>query len=210
MKAKIYNMQGEETGEMDLPAGLFEIPVIEAVVHEVVRGMMTNRRVPIAHTKTRGEVSGGGRKPWRQKGTGRARHGSTRSPIWVGGGITFGPRKTRNFKVKINKKTRRQVIRMAFSDKAGAGKILLLEGFAFESGKTKDLLKILTALPVGKKTLFIVGKPEPKLVAASRNLQQVHTVTANAIDLIDLLRYETLLMPKEAISVLEKTYGISR
>src|SRR3989339_449677 len=116
MNAKVYNIEGKNVGTVELPARLFGVEVKPEVVHQVVVGKQSNKRQVLAHTKTRADVSGGGKKPWKQKGTGRARHGSSRSPIWIGGGVTFGPRKDRNFGVKINKKMARKALAMALSD----------------------------------------------------------------------------------------------
>ncbi|MBI4133330.1 50S ribosomal protein L4 [Candidatus Uhrbacteria bacterium] len=209
MKTKVYNLEGNIVGEMDLPSALFEVPVREAVVHEAVRIARANARTTIAHTKTRGEVRGGGKKPWRQKGTGRARHGSIRSPIWRGGGVTFGPRSTRNYTVKINRKARRAALRMALSDRAQHDKVVLLEALALPEGKTKQLVGILNKLPLGKRTLVILPARGTELMRASKNIEKITTVTANAVSLVDVVRHDTLLMPQATIPVLETLYGKS-
>lgn len=203
----MYNMQGSEIGEMELPAALFEVPVKTGVVHSVVKGIMGNRRVAIAHTKMRGEVSGGGKKPWKQKGTGRARHGSTRSPIWIGGGVTFGPRSNRNFSVKINRKARQNALRMVLSDKAARAKVFILDDFVLPEGKTKFMAKLAQSLPMGKNVLFVLPAKHELAMRAVRNIPNVRVVTANALPLEDVLRYETLLMPKATLPVLEQLYG---
>lgn len=207
VKAKMYNMQGKEIGEVALPAALFEVPIKTGVVHSVVKGIMGNRRVAIAHTKTRGEVSGGGKKPWKQKGTGRARHGSTRSPIWIGGGVTFGPRSNRNFSVKINRKARRNALRMVLSDKAARAKVLILDDLVLPEGKTKYIAKLAASLPIGKKTLLVLPAKHELVMRAVRNLPNVKAVTANALPLEEVLRYETLLMPQSTVPVLEHLFG---
>ncbi len=205
--AKVYNMQGVEVGEMELPAALFDVPVKKGVVHQVVKNIMGNRRTAIAHTKTRGEVSGGGKKPWRQKGTGRARHGSNRSPIWIGGGVTFGPRSNRNFSVKINRKARRNALRMVLSDKAARAHVFLIDEFVLPEAKTKFMAKLAQSLPIGKNMLFVLPAKHELAMRAVRNIPNVKAVTANALPLEEVLRYQTLVMPKATLPVLEQLYG---
>ena len=137
MKTKVYNLEGKETKEMELSDAVFNVKVKPSVVHEVFVAQRNNTREPWADTKNRGEVSGGGKKPWPQKGTGRARHGSIRSPLWKGGGVTFGPLSTRNYKTKINKKTRRVALRMCLTDKLANGALWVVEDFIFANPKTK-------------------------------------------------------------------------
>lgn len=207
MKAKVYNLKGEVVGEQELPAGIFEVPVRARVVHEVLRAAMANRRVGVAHTKTRGEVRGGGKKPWRQKGTGRARHGSTRSPIWIGGGVTFGPRPTRNFSVKVNRKARRAALRMALTDKAKESQVILLDDTNGLTGKTKQVANLMKILPLGKKTLLVIPEKNELTMRASHNLPSLRVVTANALGIEDVLRYKSLLLPVATLPVLGKLYG---
>lgn len=145
-KVPIYNQAGEEVGSQELSEEIFGVKPRESVVHQVVVAMLANRRQVLAHTKDRGEVRGGGRKPWRQKGTGRARHGSIRSPLWVGGGITFGPTKERNFKQKINDKMRRKAIFMCLSDRVQDGKLVLLDKMSVMEGKTKEMVGLVNKL----------------------------------------------------------------
>jgi large subunit ribosomal protein L4 len=146
LKIKVYNQEGKEVGEEKLDPAVFGVKVKPELVHQAVVAQMAKARVPIAHTKTRGEVRGGGKKPWRQKGTGRARVGSTRSPIWRGGGITFGPRKNRVFAQKINKKARRKALLMCLSDKKASGWMVVLNKLELGKGKTKELVKVLESL----------------------------------------------------------------
>lgn len=207
VKAKIYNLKGEAVGEEVLPANLFEVPVKANVVHEVLRGLMNNRRQPLAHTKTRGEVRGGGKKPWRQKGTGRARHGSTRSPIWIGGGVTFGPRSTRNFSVKINRKMKRAALGMALTDKAESGMVILLDEIRGLAGKTKQLADLAKILPLGKKTLFIIPEKNELVMRACRNLPSLRVVTVNAFSMEDVLRHKSLFLPVATLPALQHLYG---
>jgi large subunit ribosomal protein L4 len=146
MESTVYNQQGKVSGKISLPEGIFGLPWNSDLVHEVVRLMNSNARSPIAHAKTRGEVRGGGKKPWRQKGTGRARHGSTRSPIWVGGGVAHGPRNEKNFSRKINKKARIKALFTILSRKYKDGEILFIDSLSIAAPKTKDAKTILTSL----------------------------------------------------------------
>ncbi len=207
MKTKVYNTEGNIVGETELPATLFEVPVKEALVHEAVRVARANARASIAHTKMRGEVRGGGKKPWKQKGTGRARHGSIRSPLWRGGGVTFGPRSNRNYALKMNRQARRAALRMALSDRAAHGKVLVVTELILPGGKTKEFHRILGTLPIGKRTLVVLPASDKQIVRASKNLTQVTTVTANAVSLLDTLWHDTLLMPQATLPILEKLYS---
>src|SRR3989339_2063986 len=143
MKVKVYNLEGKETGEMNLLDSVFGVKIKPEVVHEVFVALQNNQREPWADTKSKGEVRGGGKKPWQQKGTGRARHGSIRSPIWKGGGVTFGPTKERNFKKKINKKMARKALLMAISSKAKNRQLLVLDEIKLNQAKTKEMALIL-------------------------------------------------------------------
>lgn len=207
MKTKLYNMEGNIVGEVELPSSIFEVKPNPELVHEAMIIARGNRRVAVAHTKTRGEVRGGGKKPWKQKGTGRARHGSIRSPIWVGGGVTFGPRSVRNFTRKLNVKARRKALRMTLTDKAVMDKLVVLDMLTLPEAKTKLLAATLKKLPTGKRTMVILPESTPAIVRASRNLPNVLAVTANALPFLEVLRHETLVMPKATLPVLEKLYG---
>ena len=206
-KVTLYNLDGKAVGEVQLAPNLFEVKPVDALVHEAVIAQQANSRVAIAHTTTRGEVAGTGKKPWKQKGTGRARHGSRRSPIWVGGGITFGPRSERNFAVKLNRKTRRKALAMALTDKVATDCFVAVDTLATTEGKTKTLSAILKKLPSsGKKTLIVL---EPKNVAAARaarNLPRVTTIRANSLNVVDLLSHQCVIASKDAIDVIHQTY----
>jgi large subunit ribosomal protein L4 len=146
MEAPVYNQQGKSAGKISLPEGVFNVPWNADLVHEIVRLMNSNSRTNVAHTKTRGEVRGGGKKPWKQKGTGRARHGSTRSPIWVGGGVAHGPRNTQNYDRKINKKARTKALFSILSKKFKEGEILFVDAVNFSTPKAKEAKAVLTSL----------------------------------------------------------------
>ncbi|MFH1404488.1 MAG: 50S ribosomal protein L4 [Patescibacteria group bacterium] len=206
-KVNLYNLEGTTIGDVELDNRLFEVKADEALVHEVVVAQAANSRVAIAHTKTRGEVAGSGIKPWKQKGTGRARHGSRRSPIWVGGGITFGPRNTRNFSKKINKKVRDKVLAMVLSDKVANENFIAVESFDLAQPKTKELFNALKSLPKsGKKTLLVLVSSDVSASRAARNIPKVSTIPANSINVIDLLSNERILVSKAAIDVIQKTF----
>lgn len=207
MKVPVYNIEGKEVGATELPKEIFEVEMQKDLMHQVATAQMANKRQVSAHTKTRSEVSGGGRKPWRQKGTGRARHGSTRSPIWVGGGITFGPRKNRNFKQKINKKMGRKALFMALSEKAKRGQLLVLEQLSFEKPKTKAFQAILNALPVKEKSSLVVMPHQEKGVMLSvRNIKKAKAILAKQLNLLEVLSKTYMVMPKDSIQVIRETF----
>ncbi len=161
IEAKVYNQKGKEVGKIDLPEAVFGLAWNADLVHQTVVGMQANARTPVAHTKTRGEVRGGGKKPWRQKGTGRARHGSTRSPIWVGGGITHGPRNDKDYTKKINKKMRAKALYTVLSEKLRKGQVLFVEELALDNIKTKEAESIVKNLAGIKGFEKIVGTKKP-------------------------------------------------
>ena len=202
----VYNQEGKRTGEMELNDRIFGLPADISLVHQAVVAARANARRSIASTKTKGEVSGGGKKPWRQKGTGRARQGSTRAPQWVGGGITFGPRAERNFSIKINKKARRKALFSVLSDKLAGVKLLVLEGVKIEPAKTKTMAALMAKLPVEKTVLMVAPKSDALLLRMVRNLPNVKLVTAGSLGLMDALTYRTILFLKDAVPVFEKIY----
>jgi large subunit ribosomal protein L4 len=214
MKVKVYNQQGEEVGQTELPAEVFDVAMNRDLVHQAVVTQMANARKVIAHTKDRSEVRGGGRKPWRQKGTGRARHGSIRSPIWIGGGVTFGPTKERVFVKKINKKMKRQALSMALSSKVKDGEMILLDKLELAEAKTKKLMEIIKNLSsvikkdLTKGSLIIMPATDEKIIRASRNIPKIKTLRADSLNVKDVLSYKYLLMPQEAIKIIQKTYQI--
>ena len=208
-KVKVYNTEGKVVGEKELSAAVFGVAINPTMVHEVMVGLMANARQPLAHTKNRGDVSGGGKKPWKQKGTGRARHGSIRSPIWVGGGITFGPRSERDYTKKINKKVKQKAFLMSLSDKTADERLVLLETLESKNGKTKDFAALIGKLPVkGKLTVVTPGKDE-KLSRSARNLKKIHLVGAGHIGLMDVLKSDFIIMSSATVDKLESMYAKS-
>ena len=205
-RVTLYSIDGNKKGELDLEDSLFGVKVNPALVHEAIVAQTACSRAPIAHTKTRGEVAGTGKKPWKQKGTGRARHGSRRSPIWSGGGITFGPRSDRNFAVKMNRQARRKALAMVLSDKVANDRFVAVEHLNGE-GKTKELSQTLGRLPTAGKKILIVTTPENKLVSrAARNIPEISTIPANALNIVDLLRFEYVLITEPAVAMVTQMY----
>jgi len=207
MKVKTYNQKGEKVGETDLPKEIFEVPLNLDLVHQVILVQTANQRKKIAKTKDRGEVRGGGKKPWRQKGTGRARHGSIRSPIWRGGGVTFGPTGKEVFEKKIPKKMRRKALFMVLSQKAKENLILVLDKLEIEKTKTKLMKEILDRLFLKNGSgLLVLPKVDEKIIKATRNISKADTIQAKDLNVLDLLNYKYVLMPKEAIKVIKETF----
>jgi large subunit ribosomal protein L4 len=202
----VYNETGSQVGSLALSDALFAVKPEQAIIHEAMVAQRANARRAIANTKTRGEVSGGGKKPWKQKGTGRARQGSIRSPQWVGGGITFGPTSERNFSVKINKKLKRKALFMALSDKVQNQKLLVLESMATTSAKTKYAASVIAKLPIDRNVLLIVPGASAVLMRMVRNLQNVKLVSANSVNLIDFLTYRSVVFLKDAVPAFEGLY----
>lgn len=216
LKIKVYSQNAEAVGEMELSAKVFGVKVNPALVHQAVVTQLANRRKVIAHTKDRGEVRGGGRKPWRQKGTGRARAGSSRSPIWIGGGVTFGPRNERNFKMAINKKMKQKALLMALSDRVAGERLIVVDKLAMAEFKTKTFKKIVEKIADNSKRaaeeklkpsiLIIVEKKDDKLDYSARNLQGIELLNLNNINIVDLLKYKNLILTKSAVEKLAEKY----
>lgn len=205
-KVKVYNMQGKVVGEEKLEPRIFEMEAKPQLIQLAVKTQLANARLPLAHVKTKAEVRGGGKKPWRQKGTGRARAGSIRSPLWRGGGKSFGPRKERNFKLKINKQAKRKALFMTLSDKVKNKKIILLDKLEMPKIKTKDFLKILSKLPVSKTILTILPASDKNIIRSARNLPYIKTILADSLNVVDVLGHEYLLIPKNSLEIISKTY----
>ncbi len=208
MKIDVYNKSGEKIGQAVLPKEVFDVKVVPDLLHQVVISQMANRRQGTAQVKDRGEVRGGGRKPWRQKGTGRARHGSIRSPLWKGGGVTFGPTKDKVYERKIPKAMRKKAILMVLSAKAQNQLLILLDDFKIASKKTKEVAQILKNLPCKNQSALIVSPDyEPDLVRAGRNIPQVGITPAKDFNALDLLSFKFLIMTKGCIKILQEMFG---
>lgn len=212
LETKIYNQKGEVVGELGLSEKVFGVKASEALIHQAMVTQMANERQVLAHTKGRSEVRGGGKKPWKQKGTGRARHGSIRSPIWIGGGITFGPTKERNFKKKINKKMKQKAILMALSDRAANKSLIVLDKLEMTDYKTKDFNKMLKLLKpqdakIKRNFLVVNDKKDEKVMSSGRNLAGVKVLNLENINILDLLRCKNLILTAEGVKKLEERYG---
>jgi large subunit ribosomal protein L4 len=210
-KIEVYNLQGEVVGDVELSPKVFAVTPNLALVHQLAVAEAANARKSIAHTKTRGEVRGGGKKPWKQKGTGRARAGSIRSPLWKGGGVTFGPRSNRNFSLKVNRRQFRQGLFMILSDKLAAKQIWILDSLKLEKIKTKELAAILKKLQdkpgiPAKGVNLLIAAPDKHLEYSARNLPKVDVLQVKDLSVRRLLGRPGLVILQAALPVLEKTY----
>ncbi|MGE5584191.1 MAG: 50S ribosomal protein L4 [Bacillota bacterium] len=196
--APLYNMNGDKIGEYELPDSIFGVRVNEAVLHEAVVMQLATRRQGTAKTKTIGEIAGGGIKPWRQKGTGRARHGSRRSPLWRGGATLFGP-VPRDYAYKLPKKVRRLALLSALSSKAQANEILVLDSLALPEPKTKDMAAVLQRLDAEGKALVVVREPDRNIELSARNLPGVKTLGPSGLNVYDILYHEKLVFTRDAV-----------
>ncbi len=216
MKADVYNLNNEVVGTVELPDTVFGVRWNAALIKQVLDAQLANRRSPWAHTKTRGEVSGGGKKPWRQKGTGRARHGSTRSPIWGGGGVAHGPRNDRDYSQKVNKKMKQAALFAAISRKVKDGEVKVFDSLALEAGKTKPfasaLQMILNMTKRAKRydVLLVAanaGASNKNLFRASSNLQKAKALDASSLNVYDIVNHKNLFLDKQAVATIAKHYS---
>jgi len=223
MKTPIYNIEGKEINKIDLPSQIFELPWNADLVHQVVTTMATNARQPIAHTKNRGEVRGGGRKPWKQKGTGRARHGSRRSPIWIGGGVTFGPRNEKDYSRKLNKKMKAKALAIILSQKLKDNEIIFVDSLNLSAPKTAEAKNRIVSLAKvagfeklatkRKNTALIsLGSKDNNIKKSFANFSNFLTEEARNINPIDLMNYKYLVFvnPEETVKVLSERINIDK
>jgi large subunit ribosomal protein L4 len=203
VSVKVYNMAGEEVSKMNLSAEVFGIEPHQQAMFDAVQVEQANQRQATAKTKVRHEVSGGGKKPWRQKGTGRARSGSSRSPVWVGGGTVFGPVGNQNFKISQNKKEHKLALKSALSLKTKEG-LVVVDEIKFEDKKTKNFVNFLEALKVGTKALVVVDEITEEIFASSRNVGFAKVVTSDNISVLDVLNVDNLVMSKASIKTVEE------
>jgi large subunit ribosomal protein L4 len=212
MTTDLYNLQNEKVGTVELPERVFGAKWNAALVKQVLDAQLANRRSPWAHTKDRSEVRGGGKKPWRQKGTGRARHGSTRSPIWVGGGVSHGPRNDRDYSQKVNKKMKHAALFAALSRKNKEGEVKVFDTLAMNAGKTKMLASSLNQVLTMKKgekrydVLLIANADNKNLFRASSNLQKTKTLDAESLNVYDVINHKNVFIDKEAVATIVKHY----
>ncbi|MFR5487782.1 MAG: 50S ribosomal protein L4 [Lachnospiraceae bacterium] len=200
----VYNMEGNEVGTLELNDAVFGVEVNEHLVHMAVVRQLANKRQGTQKAKTRSEVSGGGRKPWRQKGTGHARQGSTRAPQWTGGGVVFAP-KPRDYSFKLNKKERRAALKSALSSRVAENKIIVLDAFNMEEVKTKKFKAVMDALKVSKA--LVVVDDNNNVVLSARNIPDVKTASTSTINVYDILKYDTLVVTQDAVATIQEVYA---
>ena len=201
----VYNMEGNEVGTMELNDAVFGVEINEHLVHLAVVRQLANNRQGTQTAKTRSEVRGGGRKPWRQKGTGHARQGSIRAPQWTGGGVVFAP-VPRDYEVKMNKKERRAALKSALTSKVQENKLVVVDSLALAEAKTKEMQKVLTNLKADK-ALVVTADDDQKVVLSARNIADVQTATVNTINVYDVMKHNTVVVTKDAVASIEEVYA---
>ena len=204
-KVSVYNMEGKEVGTIELNDAVFGVEVNEHLVHMAVVQQLANNRQGTQSAKTRSEVSGGGRKPWRQKGTGHARQGSTRSPQWTGGGVVFAP-VPRDYSFKINKKEKRAALKSALTSRVLDNKLIVVDELKFDEIKTKKFQAVMDNLKV-KKALVVIADNDEKITMSARNIPTVKTALVNSINVYDILKGDTLVLTKDAVAKIEEVYA---
>ena len=203
--AKLFNMAGQQIGEIELSEGIFGIEPNEAVVHEVVKNHLANRRQGTQSTLTRAEISGGGKKPWRQKGTGHARQGSTRAPQWTHGGIAFGP-KPRDYSYELNKKVKRLALKSVLSAKAAMGAIVVIDELKMEAVKTKAMVEFLAKVGA-EKAVIVTPEVNENVIKSARNIPGVVTTTAKILSVYDIVKAKSLVLDKAALAIIEEVFA---
>lgn len=213
MKISVYNSNVEKTKDIEISQRIFGVKPKTEVIHQVVVAQQANARQVLADTKDKSEVRGGGKKPWRQKGTGRARHGSIRSPLWKGGGVTFGPTSDRNFTKGINKKQKQLALAMCLSDKVAGNSFLVFEKIELVTGKTNDLKNLIANIKTKidsikdkKKFLLILDKNDQNIMRAVKNLDKVDIILADSLNCVDILNHDTILTSEKAVDQIDKHY----
>mgnify|MGYP006072539349 FL=1 len=201
----VYNMEGNEVGTMELNDAVFGAPINEHLLHLAVVRQLANKRQGTQKAKTRSEVSGGGRKPWRQKGTGHARQGSIRAPQWTGGGVVFAP-VPRDYSVKMNKKERRAALRSALTSKVQDNKLVVVENLALAEIKTKEMQRVLNNLKADK-ALVITATDDQNVILSARNIADVQTATVNTMNVYDVMKHNTVVVTKDAVASIEEVYA---
>ena len=205
-KVDVYDIEGKKVSDIELNEDIFGIEPNEDIVHSVLVNYLANQRQGTSSTKTRTEVSGGGKKPWRQKGTGRARQGSIRAPHWVGGGVALGP-KPRSYRYKVNKKERRLAIKSVLSSKVLENELVVVDAIDFKEIKTKNMVNVLTNLKVTGKTLIVLPEKNENVQKSARNIEGVKTSLVNTINVYDLLKYTKLVVTLDTVKKLEEVYA---
>jgi large subunit ribosomal protein L4 len=203
---KVVDMSGNETGTKEISDDIFDAAVNESLIHSVVKAYLANQRIGTHSTLTRSEVRGGGKKPWRQKGTGRARQGSTRSPNWTHGGIAFGP-KPKSYRVSVNKKARRAALKGALTSKLKNGEFIVVDNIAIDEFKTKKIANMLNSLEAGKKALIVVEGHDEKLIKSAANIPGVKTAMADSLNVYDIVNSGKFIASSGAIDKIEEVYA---
>lgn len=201
----VYDMSGKEVGKVDLSDAIFNVEVNEHLLHRAVTAQLANARQGTQKAKTRGEVRGGGRKPWRQKGTGHARQGSTRSPQWKGGGVVFAPT-PRDYSQKMNKKEKRAALKSALTTRVQDEKLIVLDSLKFDEIKTKKFVEVMKNLNIDK-ALVILNDHDEKVIMSARNVPKVKTAQTNELNVYDVLKYQTVVLTKDALNTVEEVYA---
>ena len=201
----VYNMEGKEVGKIDLSDAIFGVEVNEHLVHMAVLQQLADKRQGTQKAKTRSEVSGGGRKPWRQKGTGHARQGSIRAPQWKGGGVVFAP-VPRDYSFKMNKKEKRAALKSALTDKAQAGNLIVVDELKFDEIKTKRFAEVMNNLKATRKALVVLADNDKNVVLSARNLVEANTTLTNTLNVYDIVNARTLVLTKDAVAKIEEVY----
>ena len=204
-KVSVYNMEGKEVETMELDDAVFGVEVNEHLVHMAVVQQLANNRQGTQKAKTRSEVRGGGRKPWRQKGTGHARQGSTRAPQWTGGGVVFAPT-TRDYSFKLNKKEKRAALKSALSSRVAENKFVVVDELKFDAIKTKDFAKVMSNLGV-EKALVVINDNDTNVVMSAKNIPTVKTASISTINVYDILKYNTVVVTKDAVNTIQEVYA---
>ena len=204
-KVSVYNIEGEKVGDMELNDAVFGVEVNEHLVHMAVVNQLANNRQGTQSTRNRSEVSGGGRKPWRQKGTGHARQGSTRAPQWTGGGVVFAP-KPRDYSFKMNKKEKNLALKSALTSKVADDKLIVLDSLKLDEIKTRKMVAILDNLKADK-ALVVLNDNDKNVIASAKNIPDVKTALTNTINVYDILKYDKLIVTKDAVATIEEVYA---
>ncbi len=204
-QVSVFNMDGKEVGKIDLADAVFGVEVNEHLVHQAVLLQLANKRQGTQKAKTRSEVSGGGRKPWRQKGTGHARQGSIRAPQWKGGGVVFAP-VPRDYSFKMNKKEKRAALKSALTDKAQAGNLIVVDELKFDEIKTKKFAEVMNNLKATRKALVVLADNDKNVVLSARNLAEANTTLINTLNVYDIVNARTLVLTKDAVAKIEEVY----
>ena len=204
-KVSVYNMEGQQVGELELNDAVFGVEINEHLVNQAVKLQLANKRQGTQSAKTRSEVSGGGRKPWKQKGTGHARQGSTRSPQWTGGGVVFAP-KPRDYSFKMNKKEKQLALKSVLTSRVQENKFIVVDAIKMDEIKTKTFVKALDSLKVSK-ALVVLNENDVNVVASAKNIPGVKTASAKTINVYDILKFDTLVIDKAAVATIEEVYA---